>query len=157
MVEQLVAASERRGAGGATVDDERHRRVGVVGYETEQLLEAEAKALAPALAGLGCRLEALAQARRGSVEGGQEAVFLVLEVFVEGGTGDAGAVEHVLDAHFAVAELGSRAQHRRQQALALNGADEVGGQGADAGGKLTFAAQKQLRRGVHVGLRPSVA
>ena len=153
------SSSSRRceggGAGGAGVDDQRHRRVGLLGDEAEQLLEAEAEALAPALAVVGGRLEPLAQAGRGAVEGGQEAVFLVLEVLVEGRAGDAGAVEHVLDADLAVAELRRGPQHRRQQALALDGADQVGGKGADAGGELAFAAGEQLRRGADVGLRTS--
>src|SRR5262249_10338184 len=98
------------------------------------------------------RLEPLAKPRRSSVEGGEEAVFLVLEVLVEGGAGDAGAVEHVLHTDLAVAKLRGGAQHSRQQALALHGADQVRRQRADAGGELPFAARKQLRRSVDVRL-----
>ena len=109
--------------------------------------------LSPPLAAAAA--DPVAQARGGGVEGGEEAGFFVGEVLVEGGTGDAGPLDHVLDVGFAVAEFGGGAQHRRQQPLALNGADQVGGELADPGGEFAVAAAEQCDGSVD--LRPGAS
>ena len=94
---------------------------------------------------LGGGVDAFPQAGGGGVEGSEEAVFFVREVLVEGGAGDAGPFDHVLDVGVAVAEFGGGEQHRRDQPLALNGADQVRGKLADAGGEPAVAVRSAAR------------
>jgi hypothetical protein len=82
----------------------------------------------PIRSGLGhpC-LDAGAHSRRSTVEGRQEAVFLVVELLVEGRSRDARPGEHVLHGQRVVADFPDRLDHRRQQALALHRLHQVGG------------------------------
>ena len=97
-----------------------------------------------------------AQALGAGVEGGEEAVFFVGEMLVEGGAGDAGPVDHVLDVGFQVAEFGRGIQHRYDQALPLDCADQVRGEFAHSGGEFAAAVGKQLERRLDLLGRPIV-
>ena len=139
----------RHGGGGAGLDDHHAGRLRLGGGEGEEGAEAAADAVTPDVAALvrRCR-DLLAEAPGAGVEGGQEAVVLVGEVLVEGGTGDARPFDHVLDVGRAVAEFGDRPQHADQEALALDRPDQVTGQPARPGGEATLAVGEQLGRGL---------
>jgi hypothetical protein len=118
VVEQGVAAHCRVGAGRAGLDDQGASGLRFGCDEVQQGFQSEAQPVPEVVASLASGgLDPVAKARGGLVEGGEEAGFLVGEMLVEGGTGDPGPLDHLLDVGFAVAEFGGGAQHGRQQAL----------------------------------------
>src|SRR5206468_1108052 len=81
----------------------------------------------------GDRAASRAEQQLGAVRRrGEEAVFLVGEVGVEGGPGHAGPAYDVRDGDVRVADGGDRGGHCADEPVALRGEDGVGGQAAPA-------------------------
>ena len=108
--------------------------------------------------GLGHRrLDPPAHSTRRGVEGGEEAVFLVLELLVEGRPRDPRTGEHVLDRQRVVADVDDRLDHRGQQPLALNRLDEIRRQRPHAGRETAVGPGQQGNRLAQFGIGPAVA
>src|SRR4051794_32264880 len=92
VVQKLDPPLHRGFAGCPRLDHESAGGVWFPGRKPQQCFEPVADPVTPDVASLpDGRLEFLAQSLGAAVEGGEEAVFFVGEVFVEGRTGDAGA------------------------------------------------------------------
>src|SRR5436190_11114593 len=157
LVHKLDTAPNRSRAGGPGLDHHRAGGIGLATGEAEQGFEGVADAIAPdisALAG-GC-IELLAQPLGAGVESGEEAVFFVGEVLVEGRAGDAGPVDHVLHVGSEIAQIGGSVEHRDDQPLPLDGADQVRRELADSGGEFAAAVGEQLESDLHLLGRPVV-
>ena len=118
------AASRRAsafGPGGEHLDDREAGLVGMLGQVFEQLAEAGGDALRPGRAGLGLEPPGRVpeQVAEQHVVGGEEAVLLAGEEFVERLSRDAGDADHVDHAGLGVAALGDDLDHRLQDAGAL--------------------------------------
>ena len=91
--------SSAGGLGGARLDNQRAGGVRLGCDEAQELLQAHPQPVSPVLATLaGGGLDTFAEPLTRPRRGGEEAVFLVFEVLVEGGSRDARPVEDVLDA-----------------------------------------------------------
>ena len=118
------AASRRAsafGPGGQHLDDREAGLVGVLGEVVEQRPQAGGDPLRPGRSLL--RLEAAGgvaeEVAEQHVVGGEEAVLLAVEEFVEGLAGDAGDADHVDHPGLRVAALGDDLDHRLVDAVAL--------------------------------------
>src|SRR6476646_8721304 len=155
VVEQLDTTPNRSDAGGAGLDDHRPRLIGFVAGAAQHRLEPQPHPVPPdsPTAACGCS-HSRSQALGAGVEGGEEAVFFVGEMLVEGGSGDAGPVDHVLDVGFQVAEVGCSVEHRYDQTLPLDRANQVRWEFAHSGGELAAAVGKQFERNLDLLGRP---
>jgi hypothetical protein len=150
-VQEFDTSPNGSGAGGTRLDDQRPSGVGLAGRELQHRFEAEAHPVTPDVASPPRgRLDFLAQARGTGVKGGKEAVFFVGEVLIEGGAGNAGAIDHVLDVGFQVSEFRGGVEHRYDQPLALDRLDQVGRELPNSRREFAAAVGQQFERRLHL-------
>src|ERR1700749_264126 len=143
IVQEFDTPHNRLRAGSARLDHQRPRGIGLANREFQHRFETKADFVTPNAAALAdCRFDFYAQARGAGVEGGEEAVFFVGEMFVEGGAGNAGAIDYILDIGFQVSEFGGGVEHRYDQPLALDRLDQVGRKLPDSRGEFAAAGQE---------------